>query len=48
MSRRVAPGVQAVFDEFLQDRGGALDDLARGDAANDVLGKLMDLAQLNV
>ena len=30
------PGIQGIFDEFLDDRGGPLDDLSGGDFADDV------------
>src|SRR5439155_6627092 len=35
-------GVQGVLDEFLDDRGGAFDDLARGDLVGDEGGEGLD------
>ena len=39
----VGPGVQAVFQQLLDHGGGALDDLACGDAVGQMFGKDADL-----
>jgi hypothetical protein len=34
-SHRSRPGVESILDQFLDDRGGPLDNLAGGDLANE-------------